>query len=196
MLTSESQVEITKALVAYVLDRPEVVKGSVNPHFGSTFADLADIKQPTDPALARHGLFLTQHPETVDGNLVLTSRLMHISGEWQESTMDLYATQNSPQAAGSAITYGKRQAFCGITGVAAKGEDDDGQKADDHGPVTRSSGMQPGSQAAKAGNPASDPQWKFLAKLTKQTVDETRAQYGEMNAAACSTLIDSLKETA
>ena len=129
MRASEAQENITKALVGYVLDRKAVVKGSVNPHFKSNFADLADVKDPTDPVLAKHGLFLAQHPETVDGQLYLTSRLMHVSGEWQESTMELYATQQNPQAAGSAITYGKRQTYCAITGVAPRGDDDDGNAA-------------------------------------------------------------------
>lgn len=199
MRTSDSQVEITKALVAFKLENVTIIKGSTNPHFGSAFADLADIKDPTDPALAKHGLVLVQHPETVDGVQCLTSRLMHVSGEWQESTMELYVPKADAQSMGSALTYGKRQSFTAISGVAPKGEDDDGQAATDHGPVTRttrSTGMQPGSQAAKAGNPASEAQWKYLAKLTNQTVEQAHAQYGSMNAAACSSLIDGLKEAA
>ena len=135
MRTSESQVEITKALVAFKREPLLILKGSTNPHFNSKFADLADIKDPADPALAKHGLVLTQHPETIDGELYLTSRLMHVSGEWQESTMELYVPKSDAQSAGSALTYGKRQAYTAITGVAPRGEDDDGQAATDRGPV-------------------------------------------------------------
>lgn len=62
--------------------------------------------------------------------------------------------------------------------------------------VTRSTGMQPGSQAAKGPRPVTDGQWKFLAKLLNQDIEATKAQYPDLDCAACSTLIDSLKEKA
>lgn len=196
MRTSDSQVEISKALAAFHKELTPVKKGSANPFFKSNYADLADIKSVVDPLLAKNGLSVVQHPEGTHEDQVLTTRLMHESGEWQESSMPLYIPKNDAQSQGSAQTYARRYALSAIVGVAT--EDDDGQAAADSGPVKRSTGTQPGSQAAKASekNPATDAQWKYLAKLTDQTVESCRAQYGDMNAAACSTLIDSLKEAA
>ena len=194
MLTSESQVEISKALAAFNKKMEPVKKGSANTFFKSNYADLADIKAVADPLLAEHGLAIVQHPEGTHEDQVLTTRLMHESGEWQESSMPLYIPKADAQSQGSALTYGRRYAYSAVVGIAT--EDDDGQLATDHGPVTRSTGVQPGSRAAKDMNVATDAQWKYLAKLTDQSVESTRAQYGEMNAAACSTLIDSLKEAA
>ena len=161
--------------------------------YSYNYADLSEVVETIQPSLTENGLSVTQHIEGIDQQ-VLTTILLHSSGQFMESSMRLFLKGSDSQSQGSAVTYARRYAYCAVLGVVADA-DDDGAAAVE-APTTRSTGVQPGSQAAKAGNPASDAQWKFLAKLTKQTVEETRAQYGEMNAAACSTLIDSLKETA
>ena len=135
MRTSESQVEISKALADFHAEMPSVKKGSANPFFKSNYADLSDIKSAADPLLAKHGLSVTQHPEGSHDDQVLTTRLMHASGEWQESTMPLYIPKADAQGQGSAVTYGRRYAYSAIVGIAT--EDDDGNAAASSGPVAR-----------------------------------------------------------
>ena len=127
MRTSESQVEISKALADFHAEMTSVKKGSANPFFKSNYADLSDIKSAADPLLAKHGLSVTQHPEGSHDDQVLTTRLMHASGEWQESTMPLYIPKADAQGQGSAVTYGRRYAYSAIVGIAT--EDDDGNAA-------------------------------------------------------------------
>ena len=54
MRTSESQVEISKALADFHAEMTSVKKGSANPFFKSNYADLSDIKSAADPLLAKH----------------------------------------------------------------------------------------------------------------------------------------------
>ena len=197
MRRSEEIGELAAALAKAQGSMQSIKKGSNNPFFGSAYADLADVVEAVKPHLSENGLAVTQWPETVDGKQVLTTMLLHSSGQFLMASLELAVQKNDMQAVGSAITYGRRYTYQGATGAVADA-DDDGNAASGttHENVTRSSGVQPGSQAAKSGNPASDAQWKFLAKLTKQSVEAAQAQYGPMNASACSTLIDSLKEVA
>ena len=195
MRRSEDIGELAAALAKAQGDMPPVAKTKTNPFFHSMYADLADVVKVIGPVLAKNGLAYTQHVETAGENAVLTTTLMHSSGQHVSSTAPLYVGKHDPQGLASAVTYGRRMALTAAVGCVAD-SDDDGNAASNatHDmPVTRSTGTQPGSRAAKEGNPATDAQWKFLAKLTSQSVDACREQYGPMNAAACSTLIDSLK---
>ena len=200
MRRSEDIGELAAALAKAQGSMETVKKGSTNPFFNSTYADLADVVEAVKPHLSENGLAVVQMPETQDGKPVLTTMLMHSSGQFVMGTLELVVQKNDMQAFGSATTYARRYQYSGVTGAAADA-DDDGNAASgtthDDPPVRRSTGTQPGSQVAKRAsesNDATEAQWKYLAKLTNQSVESCRAQYGEMNAAACSTLIESLKE--
>ena len=39
---------------------PTIEKGSINPHYKSKYADLADINKATTPSLSKHGLCIIQ----------------------------------------------------------------------------------------------------------------------------------------
>lgn len=79
--------------------------------------------------LAENNLAVCQPTEVTDGREVIVETiLMHESGEWISGKISLPITQNTPQAVGSAITYGRRYSFAGIIGIVAD-EDDDGQNA-------------------------------------------------------------------
>ena len=103
--------------------------------YGYRYADLADSVAAATPILAANGLSIAQTPEWDGTTDVITTRLMHLSGQWIEGTMRLFLATETPQAHGSAITYGRRYAYCAICGIVAD-EDDDGAAAQQSAPTT------------------------------------------------------------
>lgn len=88
------------------------------------YATLDAVLAATRPALAKHGIALTQ---LVDNGWLRTI-LIHESGESLETDLSLPNVE-SPQAFGSALTYMRRYAVVAILGVCAE-EDDDGNAAE------------------------------------------------------------------
>ena len=102
-------------------------KDSTNPHFKSKYADLASVWDACRAPLAKNGLAILQ-PVTAEGNAVtVTTILAHSSGEWIAESLTMTAQQNTPQAVGSTITYGRRYGLSSMVGIAP--EDDDGEAA-------------------------------------------------------------------
>ena len=97
--------------------------------YGFRYATLDKILDMARPVLAEEGLILFQPITTNDkGALVLTTRLLHRSGEYMETSMPLPAAGADPQTLGSAITYLRRYAVTSLLGIASD-EDDDGNRA-------------------------------------------------------------------
>lgn len=94
------------------------------------YADLADVIECFREPLTKNGLALVQTMAPVDGHLVLTTKLLHSSGQWLASAYPVSAYQR-PQEQGSAITYARRYAVTALLGIAA--EDDDDGAAAQHG---------------------------------------------------------------
>jgi hypothetical protein len=102
-------------------------KANVNPHFKSKYADLASVWDACRGPLSKHGLAVLQ-PVSADGpKVTITTVLAHSSGEWIEEALTMTAQQNTPQAVGSAITYGRRYGLSAMVGIAP--DDDDGNAA-------------------------------------------------------------------
>ncbi len=125
MQTSTSTKEITAALLGFHKDVSNIPKTATNPFFKSKYADLSTILTNINDPLLKNGLVLSQFPEGESG---LTTRLMHTSGEWMESTYYMKPVKATPQDAGSAITYQRRYAIGAILSLNID-EDDDGNKA-------------------------------------------------------------------
>lgn len=99
-------------------------KDAVNPHFNKKYADLASVMAVARGPLSANGLAVIQAPTTEGGRAVITTELMHASGEWLRCTMRLPVAQQTPQGFGSAFTYGRRYGYAAIVGIAADGDDD------------------------------------------------------------------------
>jgi hypothetical protein len=125
MNTSESVKNIAAALIGFQKEVGVINKESTNPFFKSKYADLATILKAIHQPLLNNGLTILQFPEGEHG---LTTRLLHISGEWMESTYYMHPVKTSPQDAGSAITYQRRYAIGAILNLNID-EDDDGNKS-------------------------------------------------------------------
>jgi hypothetical protein len=103
-------------------------KSAKNPHFKSTFADLASVLEAIMPALNANGIALVQLPGFEDGTVTMTTTLCHSGGGWLSSQAGSPLGRGSgPQAVGSAISYLRR--YCAQSACALPAVDDDGNAA-------------------------------------------------------------------
>ena len=93
-----------------------------------TYANIAAVLSDVRPVLARHGLAVVQAVGKDGGDVLVTTRIMHQSGEWIESALPLPVDRmGGIQGVGSAITYGRRYGLQSMLGIAS--DDDDGAAA-------------------------------------------------------------------
>ena len=124
---SESIQKIGAALVkiAAAVENPH--KNAQNPHFRSSYADLAEIINTTRHVCAEHGVALVQSPGMSDGLCTVETLMVHESGEWIRGEAASPIHKQDPQGVGSAITYLRRYSLAALLGIAQ--EDDDGNTA-------------------------------------------------------------------
>ena len=127
MTHSEQIKDLATALAKAQAEIEGARKDSTNPHFKSSYADLASVWDACRKALTGNGLSVVQGPVSDEGRVGVTTMLMHSSGQWLESTFFMRPTKDDPQGAGSALTYARRYALAAMVGVAP--EDDDGNAA-------------------------------------------------------------------
>lgn len=117
---------LAEALIGAQSEMPAVTPDGSNPHFNSKFVTLGKLIANVRPVLNRHGVAVVQMPGADEqGKPVLTTHLLHASGESMAATMPLLLAKNDPQALGSALTYAKRYALSAALGISDQ-EDDDG----------------------------------------------------------------------
>lgn len=131
METSETTKEISVALLKFHKEVGKILKTESNPFFKSKYASLATILDVVSKPLNDNGLIVLQFPT---GLYNLTTRLQHESGEFMQSTYEMQPVKNSPQDAGSVITYQRRYALGAILNLNID-EDDDGNKGSGQGSV-------------------------------------------------------------
>jgi hypothetical protein len=127
MRTSETVAAISAAFAKAQSAMGGAKKDAANPFFKSKYADLAAVMEAIAKPFADNGLSFMQSPGMYDGNICVTTRIMHESGEWIEGDTILPPTKADAQGYGSAITYGKRYGLQAMTGVPSV--DDDGNAA-------------------------------------------------------------------
>ena len=128
MQTSEQINELAAALAKAQGQIQAASRDRENPHFRSRYADLASVWDACRVALSANGLAVVQGPALADRGVSVTTRLLHSSGQWAESTLILPMDKATAQGAGSAITYARRYALAAMVGVAPD-DDDDGNAA-------------------------------------------------------------------
>ena len=138
MKTSENIINITVALIKARGEFPPIKKVDANPYFRSKYAALDGIVETVTPILLKHELMVIQGNDPIETGVVVTTRILHSSGEWIESAIFMPIKPNKkgsiadPQAFGSAVTYGRRYAISGMLGIAPE-KDDDGNAANQRG---------------------------------------------------------------
>lgn len=136
MQTSEQINELATALAKAQGEITGALKDSANPFFKSKYADLASCWDACRLPLSKNGLAVTQFPMTEATETFLVTILMHSSGQWMRSSLEVRPKDDTPQAMGSALTYARRYALTAVVGVAQV--DDDGNAAS--GKVTYGAG--------------------------------------------------------
>lgn len=101
----------------------------VNPHFRNKYADLASLWAAIREPLSANGLSVFQSVRLTERGVACDTVLMHSSGQWLDSTLELPLGKADPQGVGSALTYARRYSLAAAVGISAGDEDDDGAKA-------------------------------------------------------------------
>lgn len=177
METSQTLGQLAKALAVAQGQFKPIRRESINPYFKSKYADLAAIIDGTRDALAKNSLAFTQ-AVSVNDHVVVETLLMHESGEWVRGSISLKPKADDPQAAGSAITYGRRYSLGAILGVASE-DDDDGNAGSKTGSESKSEAKTETKPTIKDPDaPASDMQKRAIVQmLEKLGVKDKMAQY-------------------
>lgn len=134
MNKSESLKSLAPALLKAQAAIKAALKDSTNPHFKSKYADLSSVIDAVKDALNANGLVFMQGIGSADQGVTVETMLLHSSGEWISSVLEIPATKQDAQGYGSAITYGRRYGLQSMCGVPA--EDDDGNAATKSAPKT------------------------------------------------------------
>jgi hypothetical protein len=108
-------------------------------------------------------LSIVQAPSTNGENIVITTLLLHESGEWLEpEPLSLKMDKVTAQGAGSAITYARRYALSAILGISSEDDGDGNQSNTDKKQVEK-----PKNKSAE-NNMASEKQLSLIYKLSKE----------------------------
>ena len=128
MKTSENITEIASALAkAQELINPAAYDAA-NPHFRSRYATLASVMQSCRAALSKNQIAVVQGTTVSDKNVTVTTMLIHSSGQFISDDIMIPVVQNTAQAIGSALTYGRRYGLSALVGIVSE-EDDDANEA-------------------------------------------------------------------
>jgi hypothetical protein len=130
MRTSEETDKISAALVEAQGETKPLIADKINPFFKSNYADLSNVINSVKEAAQNNGIGIIQGGgEPSDNGLVVTCRIVHTSGQWIETMMVLPLAKKDAQAAGSALTYGRRYLLASLFNLATEEDDDDGASA-------------------------------------------------------------------
>jgi hypothetical protein len=127
MKSSELINELAKALCNAQGQMGGAVKDSSNPFFKSKYADITSVIKAIKQPFSDNGLSYTQFPISNEHGVGVSTRLMHVSGQYLEMEYTLPTVKKDPQSSGSAITYARRYALQSIAGIPVA--DDDAEAA-------------------------------------------------------------------
>ena len=167
MNRSETIVELATALSKFQGEISNPANTATNPFFKSKYAPLETVLNTVRPILSKHGLSVIQAPFTEGEHVVITTTLLHESGEFMEfPPLSLKMEKVSAQGAGSAITYGRRYAVSAILGISSE-DDDDGNSAEPKSIPKKKANTNQGDNPKEESNLASEKQLNFIYKLVK-----------------------------
>ncbi len=99
-----------------------------NPCYKSKYATLASIMEACRTALSQNQIAVIQGTSVSEDRVIVTTMLVHASGEYISDQLSMNIQKDSPQAIGSAITYARRYSLASLAGVVSD-EDDDAEAA-------------------------------------------------------------------
>ena len=161
-----------------------------NPHFKNDFASLKATLKKVEGPMRECKLILTQWPA---GEMVV-NRLQHLeSGEWMQSAFNLTLVKKDPQAAGSALSYARRQCYQTILSLVGDKDDDcemamgrGGSDENDNAPPPNSPSTPPANnrkngraQQTKSNQPAQPPQNMNPEGFYSEQIDQLRTRLAQ-----------------
>lgn len=156
---SDSINEIVAAISKVQGQLPNAKKIKDNPHFKSKYADLAELRDISREPLSAAGLAVIQSPSSNGLKVSLTTLIAHSSGQWIKGLFTVTSAKDTPQAAGSCVTYLRRYSLESMLFIVAEGVDDDGnlgtdlrEKKDDRSSAGEPKQRNPNSQPSKVDN--------------------------------------------
>lgn len=176
MIQSELINELAKSLAEFQKNITNPKKESDNPFFKSKYANLDGVLAHIRKPLTDVGLSIMQDVSGDDSGAFITTRIMHLSGQYIEtSPLHLKPTKNDPQGIGSAITYGRRYQLMAVLNIAGTDDDDDGNSAS-----INHNNQSPHAQVKKDSAPlCSEAQAKMIWNLCKDagiSLEDMKAQ--------------------
>ena len=132
--TSETIINLSKALVETQKELKQPLKDAKNPFFKSEYVPLENVAEAITESATKHRLAFSQYATTTEtGNVSVGTIVFHESGEFIEFPPLILKPENTkPQSIGSAITYAKRYSLSAVFGITSD-KDDDGNKANGNG---------------------------------------------------------------
>lgn len=126
MNKSESIVELAKALASFQEEVKQPMKDKDNPFFKSKYVPLENVVESITETAPKFGLSFVQWPlNDENGRVGVKTMVMHSSGEYIEfDPVFMNAEKNTPQGAGSLITYLKRYSLSAVFGITSDEDDD------------------------------------------------------------------------
>lgn len=118
------------------------VKDSENPFFKSRYADLASVWDACRKPLSDNALAVIQLAKANEDGVTVTTILAHASGEWISEALTLPLKDQTPQAVGSALTYGRRYGLSAMVGIAPEDDDAEAATAPSRGKISYASEAQ------------------------------------------------------
>ena len=121
---SESIGKLALALSKAQNEFNKAISDNTNPFYKSKYADLSTVINATREALFLNEIALMQFVGGDQNSISVTTKLVHSSGEWIESTIKGKPAKQDCQQQGAVITYLRRYAQAAILNISQ--EDDDG----------------------------------------------------------------------
>lgn len=180
MNKSESIAKLAPSLCAAFDEIKWAVKDSTNPHYKSKYADISSIIEAVKIPLLKQGIVFLQGVGGSENMVTVETMLLHSSGEWISSTLEIPASKHDAQGFGSAITYGRRyglQAMCGVPTA-----DDDGEAATKSAPSVLESALKFASDKPSAKHSPTDGALKSLSAQDQETAKSTAAEIVDLFA--------------
>jgi|GEM_PF-1758744 len=142
--SSDNISELTKALSKAQHEIGAAIRAQYNEHRQYAYSDLNSVWEACRDALTQNGFAVLQPlaPSPVEGCIDVITLLSHETGQYIASVVRMqivtrmknegFVVSMDPHAIGSAITYGRRYGLSALVGVVSAGEDDDGERAQQH----------------------------------------------------------------
>lgn len=171
---SQSIAKLAAALSKTQAEIKEAHLDATNPYFNKPYATLSSHWKAARESLSTNGLSVAQTMMPAPrGHICVSTWLLHSSGEWIRSELQLPIEKPGVQGAGSAITYARRYALSAIIGTSP--EDDDGN----HAQRGEAKGSQPRPPGETPGPPKGRTPQNYPPRQAKEAASKSAGRQGE-----------------